>query len=104
VSFVQEKPKGRWRMDASMDCEAPDTFYRVEEGGETVSWRRNGQCRVELFNASVSGRREEETTCFRSGKDHTGRLLVPERRGDRRMQQHGGVRRQPTAGVRRRLE
>jgi hypothetical protein len=34
--IVQEKPKGWREMDAAIDCEAPDTFYRVEEGGKTV--------------------------------------------------------------------
>jgi hypothetical protein len=42
-----------------VDCEAPSTFYWSEDGGETVLWRRNGRWRVEFFNASVSGRREE---------------------------------------------
>jgi hypothetical protein len=29
-------------MDATTDYEAPDAFYRVEEGGETVPLKRNG--------------------------------------------------------------
>jgi hypothetical protein len=40
---VQEKSKVRWEMDETADCEAPDAFYRVVEGGETMSWRRNNQ-------------------------------------------------------------
>jgi hypothetical protein len=35
-------------MDAAMDYEALDAFYRVEEGGEMVSRRRNDQ-RLLLF-------------------------------------------------------
>jgi hypothetical protein len=38
---VQEKPKGRWGIDAVVDYEAPNAFYRVKEGGEMVPWRRN---------------------------------------------------------------
>jgi hypothetical protein len=30
-------------MDVATDYEAPDAFYRAEEGGETVQWRRNGE-------------------------------------------------------------
>jgi hypothetical protein len=30
-------------MDVTVDYKAPDAFYRVEEGGETVTWRRNGR-------------------------------------------------------------
>jgi hypothetical protein len=45
-------------MDAAVDYEAHDTFYSAEEGWEMVPWRRNGRRWVELFNASVSGRRE----------------------------------------------
>jgi hypothetical protein len=41
-------------MDAAVDCEASDAFYRKE--GETMSWRRNGCRQVEFFNASVLGR------------------------------------------------
>jgi hypothetical protein len=46
-------------MDATMDCEAPDAFYRAEEGGKTVLWRRIGRQQVEFFNASIFGRREK---------------------------------------------
>jgi hypothetical protein len=28
-------------MDATTNCESPNSFYRVEEGGEMMSWRRN---------------------------------------------------------------
>jgi hypothetical protein len=38
---VQEKPKVMRRMDAVADCEAPEAFYRVKEGGEMVLWRKN---------------------------------------------------------------
>jgi hypothetical protein len=30
---VQEKPKVMREMDVMGDCEAPDAFYRAEEGG-----------------------------------------------------------------------
>jgi hypothetical protein len=43
---VQEKPKVRQGIDVVVDCVAPGAFYRVEEGGEKVSWRRNGWWRV----------------------------------------------------------
>jgi hypothetical protein len=33
--------KVRRRMNTAADCEALGTFYRVKEGGGTVSWRRN---------------------------------------------------------------
>jgi hypothetical protein len=48
--------------------EAPDAFYTAEEGGEMVSWRRNGWRRVELFNASVLGRREERVVVVLEGE------------------------------------
>jgi hypothetical protein len=48
--------------------EAPDAFYTAEEGGEMVSWRRNGRRRVELFNASVLGRREERVVAVLEGE------------------------------------
>jgi hypothetical protein len=41
--LAQEKPKEMWRMDAATDNEAPNAFYREEEGGETVSWRRHSR-------------------------------------------------------------
>jgi hypothetical protein len=67
---VQEKLKGMWRVDAAADYEPPNAFYRAEEGGEMVPWRRNGRQRV-FFNASVSGRREEGATArFERGKEH----------------------------------
>jgi hypothetical protein len=37
---VQEKSKGRWGMDAATDFEAHGAFYRAEEGGEMIPWRR----------------------------------------------------------------
>jgi hypothetical protein len=46
-------------MDVVADCEALDAFYRAEEGGDILPWRRNGRQRVEFFNASFSRRREE---------------------------------------------
>jgi hypothetical protein len=49
-------------MDVAVNYEAPDAFYRVEEGGETVPWRRKGRQQVEFFNASISWKREEVTT------------------------------------------
>jgi hypothetical protein len=30
-------------MNAVADYDAPDAFYTVEEGVETVPWRRNGR-------------------------------------------------------------
>jgi hypothetical protein len=30
-------------MDAVVDYDAPIAFYRAEEGGEMVPWRRNDQ-------------------------------------------------------------
>jgi hypothetical protein len=38
---MQEKPKGRRRMDVAADYEAPNTFYKPEEGEEMVPWRGN---------------------------------------------------------------
>jgi hypothetical protein len=38
---VQVNPKGRWAMDAVVDYEVLGAFYKAEEGGETVPWRRN---------------------------------------------------------------
>jgi hypothetical protein len=55
-------------MGETTDCEAPDAFYRVVEGGETMSWRRNNQWRVEFFNASISKRREEEVAPVSEGE------------------------------------
>jgi hypothetical protein len=40
---VKEKPKVRRGMDAATDYEAPDTFYRADEGGEMLSWSGNGR-------------------------------------------------------------
>jgi hypothetical protein len=40
-------------MDAATDYEAPNFFYRAEEGGEMVPWRRNGRRWVKLINASI---------------------------------------------------
>jgi hypothetical protein len=54
-------------MDVAMDYEAPDTFYR-EEGGKMVLWRRNGRRCMKLFNAYVSGTREEGTTLVSEGE------------------------------------
>jgi hypothetical protein len=61
-SSYAEKPKRMRRMDTTADCEAPGAIYRVKEGGETVSWRRDGQRRVKFLNAYVLGRRDEEAT------------------------------------------
>jgi hypothetical protein len=62
-------------MNAVVDCEALNTFYRVEEGGKTVSWRRNDRCRVEFFNTSISGRREEGQHLFWKEKGAHGVAL-----------------------------
>jgi hypothetical protein len=58
-------------MNAVMDYEAPNAFYRAEDGGEIVSWRRNDCQRVEFFNASVSGRREEGASPVSEGERST---------------------------------
>jgi hypothetical protein len=85
-------------MNVTIDCDAPDTFYRAEEGGETMPWRRNNRRRVEFINGTISRRREEGITPhFERGKEHVGRLLFPARRGDQRMQRRGGDR-QPESG------
>jgi hypothetical protein len=33
-------------MNVAVDCDDPGAFYRVEEGGETMMWRRNMRWRV----------------------------------------------------------
>jgi hypothetical protein len=43
-------------MDAATDCEAPDAFYRAEEGGEFI-------------NASVLEKKEKGTVPVREGID-----------------------------------
>jgi hypothetical protein len=58
--LTHEKPKRMRRIDTTADSEAPGAIYRVKEGGETVSWRRDGQRRVKFFNSYVLGRRDEE--------------------------------------------
>jgi hypothetical protein len=76
---MQEKSKVRWKMDAAADCETPDAFYRVEEGGE-------------FFDASILGKREERVDAyFVRGKEHVGRLLIPVWMGGLRMQWRGDV-------------
>jgi hypothetical protein len=55
-------------MDVAANCEASSTFYKVEEEGETMSWRRNGRLRVEFFNVSVSGSRKEGAVPVLEGK------------------------------------
>jgi hypothetical protein len=62
---------GDLNSDESEFYEAPDAFYRTEEGRETVLWRRNGRRRVELFNASVSGIGEERATPVSEGESST---------------------------------
>jgi hypothetical protein len=69
--LVQEKPKVRRGMDSAVGCEAPGAFYRAEEGGETVSWKRNGLWRVEFFNASILGRREDGAVPISEGEKST---------------------------------
>jgi hypothetical protein len=39
--LAQEKIKERWGIDAAVDYEAPDEFYREEEGGAMVASTRN---------------------------------------------------------------
>jgi hypothetical protein len=58
-------------MDTTANCEAPSDFYKVEEGGEMVSWRRNGRWQVEFFNAFISGRREEGAAPVSEGERST---------------------------------
>jgi hypothetical protein len=55
-------------MDATVDYEALDAFYRAEEGGEMVLYRRNNQQRVEFFNSSVSRRRVEGAAPILNGE------------------------------------
>jgi hypothetical protein len=75
--------------DVAVDCEAPDAFYRADEGGETVSWRRNSRWRVEFFNASIlEEKRERDSVRFGRWKEFVGQLFVPTRRDDWRMQHH----------------
>jgi hypothetical protein len=45
------------------------------------------------------GEDRKGSTRFRRGKEHAGRLLVPVRRGDWRMQRHGGARQPKSSGV-----
>jgi hypothetical protein len=66
--LVQEKLKGRQGMNVMVDYEVLDAFYRAEEGGEMVPWRRNDRGRVEFFNASILGRREEGSAFVSEGK------------------------------------
>jgi hypothetical protein len=54
--LAQEKAKGRRGMDATTNCESPNSFYRVEEGGETMSWRRNAN---DEWSSSMLSFREE---------------------------------------------
>jgi hypothetical protein len=90
-------------MNATADHEAPDAFYRAEERGETVPWMRNGRWRVKFCNASVLGRRDEGVAPISEGeRSNVERLLIPARRGDRRMQRRGGM--QPAAGVKQRMD
>jgi hypothetical protein len=59
-------------MDAAADCEAPDAIYWVEEGAETMLWRRNGRRQVKFFNAFILGeKRGMGSACFGRGKKHT---------------------------------
>jgi hypothetical protein len=55
----QEKPKVRWAIDVTMDCEAPGAFYRAEKGGE-------------FFKCfCFREKRGRGSTHFRRGKEHT---------------------------------
>jgi hypothetical protein len=62
------KPKEMWRMDAATDNDAPNAFYREEEGGETVPWRRHNRQRVELFTVFISNRKRKGHCPFWKGK------------------------------------
>jgi hypothetical protein len=55
-------------MDAMADYEAPGDFYRAEEGGEMIPWRRNGPRRMQFFNGPILGRRGEEATPISEGE------------------------------------
>jgi hypothetical protein len=77
-------------MDATTDCEARDAFYRVKEGGEMVSWRRNDRWHGGSSMLLFQGEERKISACFERGKEHAGKLLVLVRRGDQRMQRHGG--------------
>jgi hypothetical protein len=70
--LAQEKTKGRKRVDAVADCEAPDAFYRAEEGGEMVSWRKNGRGEWSYSMISFRGNERKEQHPFRKGKGACG--------------------------------
>jgi hypothetical protein len=67
---VQEKPKGRWGMDVATDCEAPDTFYRAEEGGETVVEEKRSAVSGVLQCFCFGEKRGRGNTRFERGKEH----------------------------------
>jgi hypothetical protein len=71
VILAQKKLKGRWAMGAAVDYKAPDVFYRAEEGGETIPWRRNSWRWVKFFNAFILGRREEGVVPISEGESST---------------------------------
>jgi hypothetical protein len=72
-------------MDVVADFESPGAFYRVEEGGKTMSWRRNDGLRVK-FCFHFGEKRGMSITHFERGKEDARLLLVLAQRGDRRIQ------------------
>jgi hypothetical protein len=84
-------------MDVVADFESPGAFYRVEEGGKTMSWRRNDGLRVK-FCFHFGEKRGMNITHFERGKEDARLLLVLAQRGDRRIQ------RRSIAGVGRHLD
>jgi hypothetical protein len=88
-------------MDATVDYEAPDVFYRAKEGGET--WYHGRETVDGEWSYSMllfQGEERKGSAYFRRGKEHGRRLLLPKQRGNQRMQQCNGVRRWSVAGVR----
>jgi hypothetical protein len=76
---MQEKPEVRQGMDVTEDCEAHNTFYRVRGGRRVLQYFYFGE------------KRGRSSAHFGRGKEHAGQLLVPARRGNRRMQWRGGM-------------
>jgi hypothetical protein len=103
-ALTQEKSEARQGMDAATDYEAVGAFYRAEEGGETMSWKRNSQRRVEFFNTSVSGRREEGATSVPEWERSTHAALGSHTFLHVGLPEDAAARRRSAVGVRRRLD
>jgi hypothetical protein len=70
--LAQEKLKGRQGINVAADCEALDTWKRPV-ASEVLQCFHFGE------------KRGRGSAHFRRGKKHVGRLLVPVRKGDRRI-------------------